>query len=137
MVSKNEKALNYQEYVDRLKEFLGSEIPLELNELEDLFNVVVPEKFKENPLTYRDLMILQQVLKSCAGDSKATQEILDRLLGKPTQYQENLVLQASYVDFLDSLPDDDGDTGGQAVESKAIQLPPEEPDILDDLELLS
>lgn len=51
-------------------------------------------------LTKADLIMIQLVERGCTGDLMAIREILDRLLGKPSQYINAEVKTTSYYDFL-------------------------------------
>lgn len=56
-------------------------------------------------LTYRALIMRQLVRKASCGESKALQDIVDRILGKTVQVNENLNVNATYSDFLSDLAD--------------------------------
>lgn len=51
-------------------------------------------------LTYGQVACLKQVINAASGDSGAFDRILDRLIGKPLQVNQNLNVNKSYKDFL-------------------------------------
>lgn len=57
-----------------------------------------------------EVAIIRLMEKAAKGDFDSTNSILDRILGKPKQETQNVNVNVTYADYLDSLPDDD-DTG--------------------------
>lgn len=53
-------------------------------------------------MTNAEVMLIKEAQKAAAGNSEATHRLLDRVLGKPKQQNENLNVNASYADFLES-----------------------------------
>lgn len=69
-------------------------------------------------MTNAEVMVIKEAQRAAAGNSDATHRLLDRILGKPKQQNENLNVNASYSDYLESLerqentteyPSDEGD----------------------------
>ncbi len=52
-------------------------------------------------MTNAEVMIYRRVLAAAAGDEKATNDILDRTLGKPKQAMEVASMHISYSEFLE------------------------------------
>jgi len=48
-----------------------------------------------------EVMVIKEAQLAAAGNSEATHRLLDRVLGKPKQQNENLNVNASYSEFLD------------------------------------
>jgi hypothetical protein len=48
-------------------------------------------------------MVIKAAQRAAAGDSDETHKLLDRVLGKPKQQNENLNVNASYSDYLAGL----------------------------------
>jgi hypothetical protein len=103
MSSQSLKAANTEKATQLLNHVMGEIAPLDKFTNETLGRFVPEELWGR--VTYREIMIRGLISKACGGDGKATQEVLDRLLGKPVQKNENLNLEASYTEFLDSIAD--------------------------------
>jgi len=86
-------------------------------------------------LTKSEVLMIQLVERGCTGDLMAIREILDRLLGKPSQYINAEVKTTTYYDFLMELVHDEQKNKLPAPQ-KVIDVTPEpEPgaDLLGDL----
>ena len=64
---------------------------------------VLREEDKKGNLTYRQLIFRQLVRKAASGDSKALQDVTDRILGKTALVTENKNMSMSYTEYLQDL----------------------------------
>jgi hypothetical protein len=69
------------------------------------------QRFKDMELM--EVMTIRLMEKAAKGDFDATTAILDRILGKPKQETQNVNVNVTYADYLDSLPDDPDDNTQQ------------------------
>jgi len=51
--------------------------------------------------SFREIMISKLITRACMGSEKATQEILDRLGGKPSQYVESHSTSTTYIQLME------------------------------------
>jgi hypothetical protein len=83
---------------------------------------VTAEEIKN--LTLAEVMIRQLVLKAAKGNDKSITDVMDRLLGKPTQTTENVSKTYNYHDFLVECRNADAaEVGKVVVESVARSIP--------------
>lgn len=67
-------------------------------------------------MTNGEVAAIRHARKAASGDFKATQDILDRIMGKPKQSVESTTTTLNYLDYLDYLaehnppPDDNAQT---------------------------
>lgn len=54
-------------------------------------------------LSYGQVAIKKQITMAAQGNSEAFERVLDRIIGKPMQVNQNLNVNKSYKDFLDEL----------------------------------
>lgn len=54
-------------------------------------------------MTNAEVMAIRLAEKAASGDHKATEQLLDRILGKPKQSVETVGVKMNYKDFLDVL----------------------------------
>lgn len=100
-----------QQITDKgLKELVPSVLSMpyvgtKITEIDDLGFPVTRLELEEEyiGLTNAEVMIIKEARKAASGDSEATHRLLDRVLGKPKQQNENLNVNASYADYLNAL----------------------------------
>lgn len=123
---------------DSLERILSESLPdLSADDIRATFGMLVPPD-RVDRMTYQELMLRQLVLKACAGNDKSIGEVLDRLIGKPTQTTEIKATQNTYHTFLlECLEADQREKVGlpREPEPTVIDVPTEQPetDILADL----
>ena len=116
------KAQENEEWRDLLNTILNLRVPND-EMFEILFSdAVTPDQLSDG-ITFKQVAALQVVVKACAGDSRAMTELLDRLLGKPTQHIENVNIEASYADIITEFAALDQQ---EALAGTAIQIPNQE-----------
>jgi len=133
---RNAKAQSNRKFREMLDAELDEIVPIDVD-IESVFGIDIGDQiFERKTLTYRHLMVKRLVHQACSGNYKAAQEVLDRLLGKPTQVNENLTITATYEDFLaDCVRLDEL----EASEMKVIEMVPkfdDEDDLLAEMDLL-
>jgi hypothetical protein len=62
-------------------------------------------KFDNEKLSGKQLIVVAQICKALKGDTGAFTALLDRLDGKPVQYNENVNTDMNYMDFIKRLSD--------------------------------
>lgn len=103
-MAEGSKAKFIREALDRALELKVPQVSPE--DFERAFSIrATPEEIKT--LTLAELMVRQLVLKACAGSDRSITEVLDRLLGKPTQTTESVSKSYSYHDLLIELKKQD------------------------------
>lgn len=90
--------------------------------------LIPPEQMKQ--ITYQELMLRQLVLKACSGNDKSIGEVLDRLIGKPTQTTEITATQQTYHSFLLDCIEKDQLDRHNVIDVEQIEEPD---DLLEDL----
>ncbi len=78
-------------------------LTVEIDEDSNQFYGGVLRKEDEGNLTYRQLIFRQLVRKAASGDSKALQDVTDRILGKTALVTENKNMSMSYTEYLQDL----------------------------------
>jgi hypothetical protein len=119
---------NRQESVKELRRDLGRVLLLpvteSVDEIERIYGVrLTPEEAQG--ITYKELILRQLAIRGASGDMRAINQILDRLLGKPVQTNENINTNVTYYDFLMQLVEDDkkAELGVIEAEAKVEELP--------------
>jgi len=120
MAGKGTKAQNTRKFRDKLEAFMDSEIAGDLDREQTFGFSSLPENIRNDPkLTHMDLLVYRLGMQALSGNDKSIQEILDRLMGKPTQVNENLNISATYEDFLETC------VGKDVIEAEVVEvLPP-------------
>lgn len=97
-MAEGSKAKYIRDLLDRALEL---KVPpdMTVEQFERTFAVRITAEELKN-LTFAELLVRQLVIKACSGNDRSIQELLDRLLGKPTQTTESVVKSYSYHDFL-------------------------------------
>ena len=101
------KSAAKQRLHDQLQDILAEAIPQKKDDesTETFIDRVVKEKQAKNPKLSLEYMITYRLaMKAATGGDTAIREVFDRLVGKPTQTNENLNVAATYLDFLDDCP---------------------------------
>lgn len=75
-------------------------------------------------MTFGELLARQLMTKACGGDMAAIKELLDRLLGKATQVNENINIGLTYDVYLDNIAEEEGRLLGNSKNSLIIDVPP-------------
>lgn len=125
-MSKTPPKTSSKNFQEKLTSFLARKVPAD--ELQRNLGIKIQPG---QQLSYEDIIVQNLVSKACGGDDKAMRELLDRYLGKPKQVSENLNLEMTYNDYLETLLAED--------EAEAKELPDPgkvvdvEVDVLDDL----
>ena len=117
-----------QQLKDDLSEILQRELYLSKDEVERLFNVNAVD-LRYGPVSYGKLILHQLAAKAAKGDMKAINQVLDRLVGKPVQQNENVNVDIGYAEYLDSL-DDDKIIDAEVTETPALEYSKKEKDLV-------
>ena len=78
-------------------------LTVEIDEDSNQFYGGVLRKEDGGNLTFRQLIFRQLVRKAASGDSKALQDVTDRILGKTALVTENKNMSMSYTEYLQDL----------------------------------
>jgi hypothetical protein len=84
---------------------------------------IIPDDEKGS-MSYARYLAWKLYFQACTGSDKAMREILDRLLGKPAQFQETIQHTMTYTSFLDDCV---------ARDAEFEQIPPPDDDIVNEL----
>jgi hypothetical protein len=72
-------------------------------------------------LTNGEVIILRQVRNAAAGDAKASENVMDRVLGKPKQAVESVSMNYSFSEYMAMIAEEEA----QRTRGEAITVPSE------------